>query len=109
MRYLGLSLGMAVVLGLCTVFGTLIPPIVQGDFASKLLGTTSGLIILLGLAITLAGIIVVAIAGARKAAVLSDAQKVAAIAECHFHTGPAGRHFSGNISVGEGVGRGKGG
>src|SRR3546814_20446105 len=32
MRYLGLSLGMAVVLGLCTVFGTLIPPIVQGDF-----------------------------------------------------------------------------
>jgi L-rhamnose-H+ transport protein len=27
MRYLGLSLGMAVVLGLCTVFGTLIPPI----------------------------------------------------------------------------------
>ncbi len=32
MRYLGLSLGMAVVLGLCTVFGTLIPPIFQGDF-----------------------------------------------------------------------------
>jgi L-rhamnose-H+ transport protein len=30
MRYLGLSLGMAVVLGLCTVFGTLIPPLVQG-------------------------------------------------------------------------------
>lgn len=28
MRYLGLSLGMAVVPGLCTVFGTLIPPIV---------------------------------------------------------------------------------
>ena len=41
MRYLGLSLGMAVVLGLCTVFGTLIPPLFQGDFASKLLDTVS--------------------------------------------------------------------
>ena len=63
MRYLGLSLGMAVVLGLCTVFGTLIPPIFQGDFASKLLDTTSGNIVLLGLIVTLAGIVVVARAG----------------------------------------------
>ena len=42
MRYLGLSLGMAVVLGLCTVFGTLIPPLFEGDFAAKLLNTASG-------------------------------------------------------------------
>jgi L-rhamnose-H+ transport protein len=49
MRYLGLSLGMAVVLGLCTVFGTLIPPLVEGDFAAKLLDTLSGRIVLLGL------------------------------------------------------------
>ncbi len=99
MRYLGLSLGMAVVLGLCTVFGTLIPPIVQGDFASKLLGTTSGLIILLGLAITLAGIVVVAIAGARKDAALSEEQKVAAIAEFNFRKGVAVAIFSGIMSA----------
>jgi L-rhamnose-H+ transport protein len=52
MRYLGLSLGMAVVLGLCTVFGTLIPPIFNGDFVPTLLGTTSGKITLFGLAVT---------------------------------------------------------
>jgi len=78
MRYLGLSLGMAVVLGLCTVFGTLIPPIVQGDFADKLLASASGRIILLGLVVTLAGIVVVALAGARKDAALSEDAKKAA-------------------------------
>jgi hypothetical protein len=61
----GLSLGMAVVLGLCTVFGTLIPPLVQGDFAAKLLDTMSGRIVLLGLGLTVLGI-VVAMAGAAK-------------------------------------------
>ncbi|MGB7613580.1 MAG: L-rhamnose/proton symporter RhaT, partial [Candidatus Acidiferrum sp.] len=45
MRYLGLSLGMAVVLGLCDVFGTLMPPIFSGVFFSQVLGTASGRII----------------------------------------------------------------
>ena len=98
MRYLGLSLGMAVVLGLCTVFGTLIPPLFQGDFAAKLLDTTSGNIILLGLAITMAGIIVVAMAGARKDAALSPEQKAAAVAEFDFRKGIAVAVFSGIMS-----------
>ena len=98
MRYLGLSLGMAVVLGLCTIFGTLIPPLFQGDFAAKLLDTPSGNIILLGLAVTLAGIIVVAIAGARKDAVLSPEQKAAAVAEFDFRKGVAVAIFSGIMS-----------
>ena len=34
MRYLGLSLGMAVALGLCAFFGTLIPPMLKGVFLS---------------------------------------------------------------------------
>ena len=42
MRYLGLSLGMAVVLGLCAAFGTLIPPIFRGEFMSQVVGTSSG-------------------------------------------------------------------
>jgi L-rhamnose-H+ transport protein len=98
MRYLGLSLGMAVVLGLCTVFGTLIPPIFQGDFAAKLLDSPSGNIVLLGLAVTLAGIIVVAMAGARKDAALSPEQKAAAIAEFDFRKGVAVAVFSGIMS-----------
>ncbi|WP_213981018.1 L-rhamnose/proton symporter RhaT [Sphingomonas sp. dw_22] len=98
MRYLGLSLGMAVVLGLCTLFGTIIPPIFQGDFAAKLLDTPSGLFILLGLGITLLGIIVVALAGARKDAVLSPEQKAAAVAEFDFRKGVAVAVFSGIMS-----------
>jgi len=59
MRYLGLSLGMAVALGLTTVIGTLGPPIFHGtlgDIASK----TSGQLTLAGIVVTLIGIVVVA-------------------------------------------------
>lgn len=99
MRYLGLSLGMAVVLGLCTVFGTLIPPIFQGDFQEKLLDTPSGNIILLGLVMTLAGIVVVAMAGARKDAALSPEQKAAAVAEFDFRKGLVVAIFAGIMSA----------
>jgi len=99
MRYLGLSLGMAVVLGLCTVFGTLIPPLVRGTFAQTLLGSTSGKIILLGLLMTLAGIVVVALAGARKDADLSPDQKAEAVAEFDFKKGIAVAVFSGIMSA----------
>ncbi len=37
MRYLGMSLGMAMVLGYCAAFGTLMPPIFDGVFASSVL------------------------------------------------------------------------
>src|SRR3954451_1374050 len=50
MRYLGMSLGMAVALGYCAAFGTLMPPIFRGEFASQVLRTRSGLIILCGIA-----------------------------------------------------------
>jgi len=98
MRYLGLSLGMAVVLGLCTVFGTLVPPIVQGDFHEKLLATTSGRIILAGLLVTLAGIVVVALAGAKKDEALSPEQKLSAVKEFDFKKGVAVAVFSGVMS-----------
>jgi L-rhamnose-H+ transport protein len=99
MRYLGLSLGMAVVLGLCTVFGTLIPPLVKGTFAQTLLSSTSGRIILLGLIMTLAGIVVVAWAGAKKDGDLSPDQKLAAVAEFDFKKGIAVAIFSGIMSA----------
>src|SRR5260370_4549914 len=53
MRYLGLSLGMAVVLGLCAAFGTLIPPIFRGEFMTQVVGTSSGRVILFGILVFL--------------------------------------------------------
>ena len=99
MRYLGLSLGMAVVLGLCTVFGTLIPPLFQGEFYDKLIANLSGNIILGGIALTLLGIIVVAIAGAKKDAMLSEAQKAEAVAEFDFRKGVLVAIFAGVMSA----------
>lgn len=63
MRYLGLSLGMAVALGLCAFFGTIIPPILKGVFFSEILPTTHGKIVLLGLAMCLVGIAIVGAGG----------------------------------------------
>jgi L-rhamnose-H+ transport protein len=67
MRYLGLSLGMAVALGLTTVIGTMGPPIFGGTLG-KIASQTSGKLTLLGILITLGGIIVVARAGSAKEA-----------------------------------------
>src|SRR6185437_17080096 len=53
MRYLGLSLGMAIVMGLCAAFGTLMPPIFNGTFVSQVLGTVSGRVILVGIGVCL--------------------------------------------------------
>lgn len=99
MRYLGLSLGMAVVLGLCTVFGTLIPPIFNGEFVPRLLGTPTGQMTLLGLAVTAAGIVVVARAGAAKDSAQSHAERAATIAEFDFRRGLMVAVFSGIMSA----------
>jgi L-rhamnose-H+ transport protein len=59
----------------------------------------SGRIILLGLLVTLAGIVVVAWAGAKKDADLSPEQKKAAVAEFDFRKGVAVAVFSGIMSA----------
>ncbi len=66
MRYLGLSLGMAIVMGLCAAFGTLMPPIFNGTFASQVLATAPGRIVLLGIVICLVGIGIAGLAGIAK-------------------------------------------
>src|SRR5882757_5206375 len=70
MRYLGMSLGMAIALGYCAAFGTLVPPLVKGEFADKLFnhsGTSvGGPIVLLGVFVCLLGIFIGGIAGVRK-------------------------------------------
>ena len=80
LRYLGISLGMALVLGFTAAFGTLIPPIIDGTFGD-LLGTQSGLAVLLGVAVSLLGIAACGYAGIRKESELSDVQKTAGVKE----------------------------
>ena len=66
MRYLGLSLGMAIVMGLCATFGTLMPPLFNGTFWTEVAGTASGRFILLGIAVCLLGIAIAGLAGIYK-------------------------------------------
>lgn len=94
MRYLGLSLGMAVALGLTTIIGTMGPPIFRGTLGA-LAATASGTMTLIGIAITLAGIIVVARAGRAKALELGA---VAQKTEFNLKKGIAIAIFSGVMS-----------
>jgi len=87
MRYLGLSLGMAIVLGLCAAFGTLVPPIFNGTFMSEVLGTSSGRVILLGVFVCLAGIGFAGLAGIYKEREMSTDQQRAAIQEFDLRKG----------------------
>ena len=98
MRYLGLSLGMAVVLGLCAAFGTLAPPILRGIFVTQVLGTVSGRIILLGVLVCLAGITSAGLAGLSKERAMSPEQRKAVIAEFNLRKGIAVAVLSGIMS-----------
>ena len=99
MRYLGMSLGMAVVMGLCAAFGTLIPPAFAGEFGSKVLGTPSGRVILLGIGVCLVGITFAGIAGMSKEKELSADQKTESIKEFNFKKGLMVAIFSGVMSA----------
>src|ERR1700733_9215562 len=81
MRYLGLSLGMAVVLGLCAAFGTLMPPIFHGQFMTQVVGTSSGRVILLGIFVCLLGIAAAGLAGILKERAMSAEEQKAVIKE----------------------------
>jgi L-rhamnose-H+ transport protein len=72
-RYLGVSLGSTIILGLCAVFGSIIPSLYYNyypkegkDSFSTLLHTHWGQMVLLGIFICVLGIIICGIAGAKK-------------------------------------------
>ena len=72
-RYLGVALGSSIILGLCSVFGSLIPsiyynfnPTVGKDTIHILLTNQWGRLVLLGLAVCVLGIIICGKAGAMK-------------------------------------------
>jgi L-rhamnose-H+ transport protein len=93
-----MSLGMAVALGYCAAFGTLMPPLFHGEFG-EILNTTSGLVILGGVGICLAGIVVAGIAGMSKEKEMPEEQKKAAIKEFNFIKGLLVATFSGIMSA----------
>jgi L-rhamnose-H+ transport protein len=65
MRYLGMSLGIGVAIGVTLVVGTLVPPIMHGQSA-ELFTTRSGLWTMAGVVVALLGVAVVSYAGHQK-------------------------------------------
>jgi L-rhamnose-H+ transport protein len=97
MRYLGIALGMAVALGFCAAFGTLVPPIFAGQIGD-LMSRISGQTILLGVLACLAGIGVSGMAGMSKEKELSPEEKMATVKEFDFGKGMMVAVFSGVMS-----------
>jgi L-rhamnose-H+ transport protein len=111
MRYLGISLGMAIALGLTLVFGALLPSIFVSAMPSvfnelfpgavtlgELFSTTSGLITLLGVALCLIGIIVNGKAGLMKDKKLSQTIDQKSRGEFNIKKGILVAVFSGFMS-----------
>lgn len=96
-RYLGVGLGLALGCGLCSAAGTLIPPILEGNIG-KLYGSPAANASLLGVAVSLAGIVMVGMAGMSKESELPEEQKRKAVAEYNFRKGILVAIFSGLMS-----------
>lgn len=97
MRYLGMSLGMAVALGYCTIFGTFMPPIFDGTIGIKL-QTIPGQVILIGMVATLLGIMIAGTAGLSKEKEMNVEQKRKSIKEFNLRKGILVATFSGIMS-----------
>lgn len=98
MRYLGMSLGYALALGFCAAFGTIIPPVFNGELGG-LAATLSGQITLAGVVVCLLGIAVCGSAGVSKERELSDDQKKSTISEFNFVKGLWVAVFAGIMSA----------
>ncbi|TKG93899.1 rhamnose/proton symporter RhaT [Puteibacter caeruleilacunae] len=77
-RFLGIALGQSIALGFCAAFGTLIPPMVAGE---NLLGSTAGILMVVGVMVCILGITIIGYAGALKNKGLSDEERKAAVKE----------------------------
>jgi L-rhamnose-H+ transport protein len=106
-RYLGVGLGLAVGCGLCASAGTLIPPIINKELGTYM-AADWGIATLVGVAISLVGIVVTGMAGMSKERELSAEQKKAAVAEFDFTKGILVALFSGIMSAGMAFGLGAG-
>jgi L-rhamnose-H+ transport protein len=97
-RYLGMALGFSVALGFCMTFGTLMPPIVQGELAA-ILATRAGMVILAGILLCLGGIGLCGWAGMSKEGELTEEEKQAAVREFAVGKGFAVAALAGILSA----------
>lgn len=97
MRYLGIALGMADALGYTAIFGTLVPPLFHGTLGDTLT-SVSGKYVLLGVLVSVLGIVVSGMAGMSKERELTSEQKQLAITEFRFGKGMLIATFSGIMS-----------
>lgn len=75
MRYLGVALGQSISLGTCAAFGTIIPAVMNGVNLFQ----GDGLVLLIGVCITIAGIATIGYAGSLRAKNMSEEDKKKAI------------------------------
>lgn len=75
MRYLGVALGQSIALGTCSAFGTLLPALLVGtDLLSG-----QGLLLLIGVTITIVGIFIIGYAGSLRSKSMNEEERRAAI------------------------------
>jgi L-rhamnose-H+ transport protein len=105
-RYLGMSLGNSVVLGFCSAFGSLVPPIYYNFYPEEgkiifndLVSTNWGLVVLIGVALCLLGIYISGRAGVLKEKELPEAEKKKSVAEFNLVKGLIVAVFSGIMSA----------
>jgi len=98
-RYLGVGLGMAMVLGWCAVVGTLTEPWYRGEFVAKLITPVHGNIILAGVFVCLAGVFITGLAGRRKEMEMPAEQKRGNVVEFNFRKGVVVAAVSGVFSA----------
>lgn len=96
-RYLGVALGQSIALGFCAAFGTLIPPIVAG---TNLFASQAGILTLIGVSITIAGIVVIGYAGSLKNKMLTEEEKRKAIKDFALKKGILIAILAGVMSAG---------
>jgi L-rhamnose-H+ transport protein len=98
MRYLGIALGYALALGLCTAFGTLVPPMFSGQLAQ--VTHDRGLqVVVAGVGFCLLGIVFSGMAGMSKERELTQERKRSVISEFNFLKGLIVATFAGIMSA----------
>ena len=102
-RYLGLGLGYAIALGLCTAFGTLMPPVFARENGQMQLlviaHQTSGKVILIGVLVCLIAVAINGMAGMSKEKEITEEEKASSgERDFSFATGLAVAIFAGIMS-----------
>ena len=95
MRYLGIAMGQSIALGTCSAFGTLLPAV----FGGMDLLHGPGLILLIGVAVTIAGIAVIGYAGSLRSRNMTEEEKRAAVKDFALTKGLAVALLAGVMSA----------